>query len=148
MRESDTCDDPYREAHGMRLLSIPYEGLVETDAYARTRGHGPFTPDNEKQWAWLCAICRGTPAAMPTSTRATTLLRLPSLGAIGELGSISSWRPFVKTVSHHDLSAAGPVSHHGRMDVLPSRRRSHLSDHRPTLSSLIGSAAHVHPQIP
>jgi len=34
--------------------------LVETDAYARTRGHGPFTPDNEKSWAWLCVVCQNT----------------------------------------------------------------------------------------
>jgi len=34
--------------------------LVETDAYARTPGHGPFTPDNEKTWGWLCIVCRST----------------------------------------------------------------------------------------
>lgn len=35
-------------------------GLVKTDAYARTPGHGPFTPDNDKQWAWMCDVCRST----------------------------------------------------------------------------------------
>lgn len=34
--------------------------LTECDAYARTRGHGPFTPDDEKEWAWLCEVCRST----------------------------------------------------------------------------------------
>lgn len=34
--------------------------LVECDAYARTIGHGPFTPDDQKQWAWLCEVCRST----------------------------------------------------------------------------------------
>lgn len=34
--------------------------LRECDAYARTPGHGPFTPDEEKVWAWLCEVCRST----------------------------------------------------------------------------------------
>lgn len=34
--------------------------LTETDAYARTPGHGPFTPDDQKEWAWLCNVCRST----------------------------------------------------------------------------------------
>jgi hypothetical protein len=34
--------------------------LKECDAYARVRGHGPFTPDDEKTWAWLCEVCRST----------------------------------------------------------------------------------------
>jgi hypothetical protein len=34
--------------------------LRQTDAYARTRGAGPFTPDEDKDWAWLCAVCRNT----------------------------------------------------------------------------------------
>ena len=38
------------------------DALTETDAYARTPGHGPFTPDEEKTWAWLCEVCRSTPA--------------------------------------------------------------------------------------
>ena len=36
--------------------------LIETDAYARTPGHGPFTPNEEKTWAWLCEVCRSTNA--------------------------------------------------------------------------------------
>ncbi len=36
--------------------------LTKTDAYARTPGQGPFTPDEEKEWAWLCDVCRSTPA--------------------------------------------------------------------------------------
>lgn len=36
--------------------------LTKTDAYARTLGHGPFTPDEDKQWAWLCQVCRSTHA--------------------------------------------------------------------------------------
>jgi hypothetical protein len=36
--------------------------LTEVDAYARTRGHGPFTPDSEKQWGWLCRVCYETDA--------------------------------------------------------------------------------------
>lgn len=34
--------------------------LTETDAYARTQGHGPFTPEEEKEWVWLCNVCRST----------------------------------------------------------------------------------------
>lgn len=34
--------------------------LVKCDAYARTHGHGPFTPAEDKQWAWLCLVCRST----------------------------------------------------------------------------------------
>ena len=37
------------------------EHLTKTDAYARTRGHGPFTNDEDKEWAWLCEVCRSTP---------------------------------------------------------------------------------------
>jgi hypothetical protein len=36
------------------------DNLTEMDAYARTLGHGPFTPDNEKEWAWLCSVCMST----------------------------------------------------------------------------------------
>jgi hypothetical protein len=34
--------------------------LTEIDAYARTPGHGPLTPDDQKEWAWLCQVCRST----------------------------------------------------------------------------------------
>lgn len=34
--------------------------LELTDCYARTPGHGPFTPNHEKQWGWLCNVCRST----------------------------------------------------------------------------------------
>jgi len=34
--------------------------LTKTDAYARTWGHGPSTPDEAKQWGWLCEVCRST----------------------------------------------------------------------------------------
>lgn len=34
--------------------------LVKCDAYARTLGHGPFTPNEQKEWAWLCLVCRST----------------------------------------------------------------------------------------
>lgn len=34
--------------------------LKEYDAYGRVQGHGPFTPDDEKTWCWLCEICAGT----------------------------------------------------------------------------------------
>ena len=34
--------------------------LEEVDCYARTAGHGPFTPDDEKQWGWMCLVCRST----------------------------------------------------------------------------------------
>ena len=34
--------------------------LTKTDAYARTQGHGPFTPNEAKQWGWLCDVCRAT----------------------------------------------------------------------------------------
>lgn len=34
--------------------------LQECDAYARTRGHGPFTPEDQKEWSWLCNVCRST----------------------------------------------------------------------------------------
>ena len=36
------------------------DALTEMDAYGRTAGHGPFTPDSEKQWAWLCSVCMRT----------------------------------------------------------------------------------------
>lgn len=36
------------------------EHLVKTDAFARIRGHGPFTPNEEKVWGWLCQVCRST----------------------------------------------------------------------------------------
>lgn len=36
--------------------------LTKTDAYARTPGHGPFTPNEDKEWAWLCDVCRSTMA--------------------------------------------------------------------------------------
>lgn len=36
--------------------------LTKTDAYARVRGHGPFTPNEDKTWGWLCNVCRATPA--------------------------------------------------------------------------------------
>lgn len=36
------------------------DDLEEFDAYARTTGHGPFTPDDQKEWAWLCRVCRST----------------------------------------------------------------------------------------
>ena len=38
----------------------PTEELTEVDAYARTKGHGPFTPDDQKEWAWLCEVCRSS----------------------------------------------------------------------------------------
>jgi hypothetical protein len=38
--------------------------LTKTDAYARQRGHGPFTPDEEKTWAWLCDVCRSSFSGM------------------------------------------------------------------------------------
>jgi len=34
--------------------------LTEKDAYARVAGAGPFTPENEKMWGWLCDVCRNT----------------------------------------------------------------------------------------
>ena len=34
--------------------------LTKTDAYARTRGHGPMTPNEDKIWGWLCHVCRST----------------------------------------------------------------------------------------
>jgi hypothetical protein len=34
--------------------------LTKTDAYARTHGHGPFTPNEDKVWGWLCDVCRST----------------------------------------------------------------------------------------
>ncbi len=36
------------------------EALTEVDAYARTQGHGPFTPEEEKARGWLCAVCMET----------------------------------------------------------------------------------------
>jgi len=38
------------------------EALTQTDAFARTQGHGPGTPREEKEWAWLCEVCRSTMA--------------------------------------------------------------------------------------
>ena len=38
--------------------------LRECDAYARTRGHGPCTQDDQKQWAWLCPVCYESPAGL------------------------------------------------------------------------------------
>lgn len=33
------------------------DALTEYDAYARTAGHGPCTPEHEKARAWLCNVC-------------------------------------------------------------------------------------------
>jgi hypothetical protein len=38
------------------------EALTEVDCWARVRGAGPFTPDDEKVWAWMCEVCRTSPA--------------------------------------------------------------------------------------
>jgi len=38
----------------------PTEHLEERDAYARNPDHGPFTPEEDKQRAWLCEVCRST----------------------------------------------------------------------------------------
>lgn len=34
--------------------------LTEHDAYACTPGHGPFTPEDQKERRWLCKVCEGT----------------------------------------------------------------------------------------
>jgi len=34
--------------------------LTEYDAYARTPGHGPLTPEEEKQRSWQCIVCAST----------------------------------------------------------------------------------------
>lgn len=34
--------------------------LHVVDAYARTPGHGPFTPAEQKQWTWQCTLCYST----------------------------------------------------------------------------------------
>jgi hypothetical protein len=39
---------------------FPTAKLTKCDAYARTLGHGPFTPAEDKEWAWLCQVCRST----------------------------------------------------------------------------------------
>lgn len=49
-QKSEECD----------CCGFPTPELEEVDAYGRTPGHGPFTPDDEKQWAWLCHVCRNT----------------------------------------------------------------------------------------
>ncbi len=36
--------------------------LSEVNAYARNPDHGPFTPDDQTTWAWLCDVCLSTPA--------------------------------------------------------------------------------------
>jgi hypothetical protein len=38
----------------------PTSYLTECDAYARNPDHGPFTPEEEKERAWLCEVCRST----------------------------------------------------------------------------------------
>ena len=38
------------------------DALTECSAWARTRGHGPNTPDEQKQWGWMCEVCRHTMA--------------------------------------------------------------------------------------
>lgn len=34
--------------------------LTETDCYARGHRTGPMSPDDEKEFAWLCDVCRST----------------------------------------------------------------------------------------
>lgn len=51
-------DDPQPEE--CQCCLFPTAALTKCDAYARTSGHGPFTPEAEKQWAWLCEVCRST----------------------------------------------------------------------------------------
>lgn len=34
--------------------------LEEVDCYARIRGLGPLSPDDQKCWAWMCKVCRST----------------------------------------------------------------------------------------
>lgn len=34
--------------------------LTLVDAYARTFGHGPFTPEQDKEYAWMCDVCHST----------------------------------------------------------------------------------------
>lgn len=36
--------------------------LEEVDCYARTPGAGPFSPDDQKEFAWMCKVCRSTMA--------------------------------------------------------------------------------------
>lgn len=36
--------------------------LHEVEAYGRVPGQGPFTPDDEKEWGWLCGVCWASPA--------------------------------------------------------------------------------------
>lgn len=36
------------------------DDLTKVDAYARLQGAGPFTPDDEKPWGWLCEVCQST----------------------------------------------------------------------------------------
>lgn len=45
---------------GCEACNFETEELEEVRAYARTPGHGPFTPDEEQEWAWLCLVCRST----------------------------------------------------------------------------------------
>lgn len=37
--------------------------LDEFDAYGRTPGLGPGSPAEEKEWAWFCYVCQGTPVS-------------------------------------------------------------------------------------
>ena len=38
------------------------DALVEVDCWGRGRGLGPLSPDDEKPWAWMCTVCRQSPA--------------------------------------------------------------------------------------
>jgi hypothetical protein len=59
------------------------DDLQEFDAYARTVGHGPFTPDADKAWAWLCEVCR--------STRAGNAYQYPRQYEDGDVMALTAW---------------------------------------------------------
>lgn len=40
------------------------DDLKEVDCYARVPSAGPFTPDDQKVWGWLCEVCRDSYAGM------------------------------------------------------------------------------------
>lgn len=38
------------------------DALTEVDCWGRITGVGPNSPDEDKVWAWMCEVCRSSPA--------------------------------------------------------------------------------------
>lgn len=48
------------DQEGCACCGYPTTDLEPCDGYATVLGLGPFSPDEDKPWLWLCNVCRST----------------------------------------------------------------------------------------